>query len=118
MLGIDKKTVSNYIDLLYQAYVIFKLPSFNKNLRNEIKTDQKKFFYDTGVRNTIIGNLKPLEVRQDKGNLWENFLIAERLKHNAYKSSLSKGYFLRTTQQQEIDYAAEEAGIVSGFKIK
>ncbi|WP_051327643.1 DUF4143 domain-containing protein [Cellulophaga baltica] len=116
LLCIDKKTVSNYIDLLYQAYVIFKLPSFNKNLRNEIKTNQKKYFYDTGVRNMIIGDLKPLEVRQDKGNLWGNFLIAERLKHNAYKSSLSKGYYWRTTKQQEIDYAAEEATIITGFK--
>ena len=118
LLGIDKKTVSNYIDLLCQAYVIFKLPSFSKNLRNEIKTNQKIYFYDTGVRNMIIGDLNPFEVRQDKGNLWENFLIAERLKQNAYTSSLSKGYFWRTTHQQEIDYVAEEAGIVTGFEIK
>jgi predicted AAA+ superfamily ATPase len=82
LLGIDKKTVSNYIDLLCRAYVIFKLPSFSKNLRNEIKSNQKIYFYDTGVRNMIIGDLNPLEVRQDKGNLWENFLISERLKYN------------------------------------
>lgn len=118
LLGIDKKTVSAYIDLLCQAYVIFKLPSFSKNLRNEIKTNQKIYFYDTGVRNMIIGDLNPLEVRQDKGNLWENFLISERLKHNQYTSSLSKGYFWRTVQQQEIDYVEEEAGTVSGFEIK
>jgi uncharacterized protein len=118
LLNIDKKTVSNYIDLLCQAYVIFKLPSFSKNLRNEIKTNQKIYFYDTGVRNMIIGDLNSLEIRQDKGNLWENFLIAERLKHNAYTGSLSKGYFWRTTQQQEIDYVAEEAGTVTGFEIK
>jgi len=118
LLGIDKKTVATYIDLLCQAYVVFKLPSFSKNLRNEIKTNQKIYFYDTGVRNMIIGDLNPLEVRQDKGNLWENFLIAERLKHNAYKSSLAKGYFWRTVQQQEIDYVEEEAGTVTGFEIK
>ncbi|VAW11316.1 Prokaryotic ATPase [hydrothermal vent metagenome] len=118
LLGIDKKTVSNYIDLLCQAYVIFKLPSFSKNLRNEIKTNQKIYFYDTGVRNMIIGDLNPLEVRQDKGNLWENFLIAERLKYNAYTNSLAKGYFWRTVQQQEIDYVEEEAGTVTGFEIK
>lgn len=118
LLGIDKKTVSNYIDLLSQAYVIFKLPSFSKNLRNEIKTNQKIYFYDTGVRNMIIGDLNPLEVRQDKGNLWENFLISERLKHNEYHSSLSKGYFWRTVQQQEINYVEEEAGTVKGFEIK
>ncbi|MBO3099040.1 ATP-binding protein [Gelidibacter pelagius] len=118
LLGIDKKTVSNYIDLLCQAYVVFKLPSFSKNLRNEIKTNQKIYFYDTGVRNMVIGDLNPLEIRQDKGNLWENFLIAERLKHNAYNSSLAKCYFWRTVQQQEIDYVEEEAGKVMGFEIK
>ena len=118
LLGIDKKTISNYIDLLCQCYVIFKLPSFSKNLRNEIKTNQKIYFYDTGVRNMIIGDLNPLEVRQDKGNLWENFLIAERLKYNAYNGSLAKGYFWRTVQQQEIDYVEEEALKVAGFEIK
>jgi hypothetical protein len=98
--------------------VIFKLPSFSKNLRNEIKTNQKIYFYDTGVRNMIIGDLNPLEVRQDKGNLWENFLIADRLKNNVYKSSLAKSYFWRTVQQQEIDYVEEEAGIITGIEIK
>lgn len=118
LLGIDKKTVSNYIDLLCQTFVIFKLPSFSKNLRNEIKTNQKIYFYDTGVRNMIIGDLNPLEIRQDKGNLWENFLIAERVKHNAYNNSLAKGYFWRTVQQQEIDYVEELAGVVTGYEIK
>lgn len=118
LLGIDKGTVSNYIDLLCQAFVIFKLPSFSKNLRNEIKTNQKIYFYDTGVRNMIIGNLDALTLRQDKGNLWENFLIAERLKYNSYSRSLAKSYFWRTTQQQEIDYVEEEAGRVTGYEIK
>jgi hypothetical protein len=118
LLGIDKKTVATYIDLLCQAYVIFKLPSFSKNLRNEIKTNQKIYFYDTGVRNMIIGDLSHMDIRQDKGTLWENFLLAERLKYNSYKSSLSKGYFWRTVQQQEIDYVEEEAGTVTGFEIK
>lgn len=117
-LGIDKKTVATYIDLLCQAYVIFKLPSFSKNLRNEIKTNQKIYFYDTGVRNMIIGDLSHMDIRQDKGALWENFLLAERLKYNSYKSSLGKGYFWRTVQQQEIDYVEEEAGTVTGFEIK
>ncbi|MFS4466397.1 ATP-binding protein [Maribacter sp. 2210JD10-5] len=118
LLGIDKKTVSSYIDLLCQAYVIFRLPSFSKNLRNEIKTNQKIYFYDTGVRNIIIGDLNPLEVRQDKGSLWENFLIAERLKQNAYTGSLAKGYFWRTVQQQEIDYVEEEARTIKGYELK
>lgn len=118
LLGIDKKTVASYIDLLCQAFVIFKLPSFSKNLRNEIKTNQKIFFYDTGVRNMIIGDLSPMNDRQDKGNLWENFLIAERLKFLAYNNSLSKGYFWRTVQQQEIDYVEEGEGKLKGFEIK
>ena len=118
LLGIDKKTVSSYIDLLCQAYVIFKLPSFSKNLRNEIKTNQKIYFYDTGVRNMIIGDLNSFEIRQDKDNLWENFLIAERLKNNAYTGSLAKGYFWRTVQQQEIDYVEAEAETITGFEIK
>lgn len=118
LLNIDKKTVASYIDLLCQAFVIFKLPSFSKNLRNEIKTNQKIFFYDTGVRNMIIGDLSPMNDRQDKGNLWENFLIAERLKFLAYNNSLSKGYFWRTVQQQEIDYVEEGEGKLKGFEIK
>jgi len=84
LLGIDKKTVATYIDLLGHAFVIFKLPSFSKNLRNEIKTNQKVFFYDTGVRSMIIDDLRPMDDRQDKDDLWENFLIAERLKFLAY----------------------------------
>lgn len=118
LLGIDKNTVSSYIDLLCQAYVIFKLPSFSKNLRNEIKTNQKIYFYDTGVRNMLIGNFTHLELRQDKGNLWENFLIAERLKSRSYNNSLASPYFWRTRSQQEIDYIEEEAGRITGFEIK
>lgn len=118
LIGIDKNTVNNYIDLLCQAYVIFKLPSFSKNLRNEIKTNQKIYFYDTGVRNMVIGNFNQLELREDKGNLWENFLISERLKSNAYHNSLAKAYFWRTTSQQEIDYVEEKAGTITGFEIK
>ncbi len=118
ILSIDKKTVATYIDLLCQAFVIYKLPSFSKNLRNEIKTNQKIYFYDTGVRNMIIGNLNPLQNRQDKGILWENFLITERLKFKAYNASLAKGYFWRTVSQQEIDYVEEDAGIIKGYEIK
>lgn len=118
LLGIDKKTVATYIDLLCQAFVVYKLPSFSKNFRNEIKTNQKIYFYDTGVRNMIIGNLNSLQNRQDKGNLWENFLITERLKFNAYNTSLAKGYFWRTVSQQEIDYVEEDADTLKGYEIK
>ncbi|WP_417443000.1 ATP-binding protein [Joostella sp.] len=118
LIGVDKNTISSYIDILIQAYVVFKLPSFSRNLRNEIKTNQKIYFYDTGVRNMVIGDFNPLEVRQDKGGLWENFLIAERIKQIEYQSSLAKPYFWRTVQRQEIDYVEENSGKVYGFEIK
>jgi uncharacterized protein len=118
LLGIDKNTVSNYIDILEKAFVIFKLRSFSRNLRNEIKANQKIYFYDTGIRNMIIGNFNALELRQDKGAIWENFLISERLKKNNYEGSLAKPYFWRTAQQQEIDYVEETAGQITGYEIK
>jgi predicted AAA+ superfamily ATPase len=118
LIGIDKNTVSNYIDILEKAFVIFKLKSFSRNLRNEIKTNQKIYFYDTGIRNMIIGNFNALGLRQDKGALWENFLISERIKKNAYEGSLAKPYFWRTVQQQEIDYVEETAGQITGYEIK
>lgn len=118
LLGVDKNTVSNYIDLLQKGFVVFRLGSFSRNLRNEIKTNQKIYFYDVGVRNTVIGNFSNLELRQDKGALWENFLIAERLKQNAYHRSLAKMYFWRTTRQQEVDLIEEESGGISAYEFK
>lgn len=118
MLQIDKNTVGNYIRLLEQAYVIYRLPSFSRNLRNEIKTNQKIYFYDTGIRNMVIGNLNPLAIRDDKGSLWENFMLNERLKLNAYGQTLARGYFWRTKQQQEIDYVEEKAGTLTGYEFK
>lgn len=118
LVGIDKNTVSNYIDMLCKAYVIFKLPSFSKNLRNEIKTNQKIYFYDNGVRNAVIGNLNLLETRADKGALWENFLMSERLKVLRYSKSDARMYFWRTVRQQEIDYVEENAEEITGFEFK
>ena len=118
LIGINSKTVQNYINLLCQTYIVFKLPSFSKNLRTEIRTNHKIYFYDTGIRNMVIGNLNPLELRQDKGALWENFLISERLKYKSYIGSLYRGYFWRTTRQQEIDYVEREADKITGFEIK
>jgi uncharacterized protein len=118
LLGIDKNTVSNYIDILEEAFVIFKLKSFSRNLRNEIKTNQKIYFYDNGIRNMVIGNFNALDLRQDKGALWENFLISERMKKISYENKLTKPYFWRTTQQQEIDYVEDDAGKITGYEIK
>jgi uncharacterized protein len=118
LVGVDKNTVSNYIDLLEKAFVIFRLNSFSKNIRNEIKANRKIYFYDNGVRNMLIGNFNLLEFRQDKGALWENFLVSERVKLLSYSDSLSKPYFWRTTAQQEIDYIETNADAVSAFEFK
>lgn len=118
LLGIDKNTVNSYIDILENSYVVFRLPSFSKNLRNEIKRNQKIYFYDNGVRNAILNDFRPLELRHDKGALWENFLISERLKLNAYNKTLAQAYFWRTTAQQEIDYIETKAEELSAFKFK
>ncbi len=118
LLGIDKNTVSNYIDILVNSYVIFRLPSFSKNLRNEIKRNQKIYFYDNGVRNAIIDDFRPINSRQDKGALWENFLISERFKFNAYKGNRAKSYFWRTTSQQEIDYVEALNDSIKAYEFK
>ena len=118
LLGIDKNTVSNYIEILEKAFVIFRLGSFSRNLRKEIKTNQKIYFYDTGIRNAVIGNFSSLEFRQDKGALWENFLISERMKKLQYENDGSNRYFWRTVDQQEIDYIEDKEGHISGFEFK
>lgn len=118
ILSVDKNTVSRYIEILEKGFVIFKLGSFSRNVRNEIKTNKKIYFYDNGIRNMIIGNFDPLDIRQDKGALWENFLISERVKHNEYKQSLARKYFWRTKQQQEVDYVEDIGGKIFGFEFK
>jgi predicted AAA+ superfamily ATPase len=117
-VNVDKNTVSKYIDILQKGYIIFKLSSFSKNVRNEIKTNKKVYFYDNGIRNMIIGNFNPLELRADKGALWENFLISERIKQNEYKQSLAKTYFWRTKQQQEVDFVEDISGEIYGYEFK
>lgn len=118
LIGVDKNTVSKYIDLLEKGFIVFKISSFSRNVRNEIKTNKKIYFYDNGVRNMVIGNFNPLELRTDKGAIWENFLIAERIKQLSYKQRLTRYYFWRTKQQQEIDFVEEEAGKITGYEFK
>ncbi|MBL4901155.1 MAG: ATP-binding protein [Desulfocapsa sp.] len=107
LVSANSQTVEKYIDLLEKAFVLFRLPALNRNVRNEIKKGKKIYFYDNGIRNAIIGNFTPLASRTDTGPLWENYLISERLKMLANRSVDSKCYFWRTTQQQEIDYIEE-----------
>jgi predicted AAA+ superfamily ATPase len=114
----DVKTVDKYIDLLEKAYVVFRLPALNRNVRNEIKKGKKVYFYDCGIRNAVIDNFKPLTSRPDTGALWENYVISERLKLLRYQNMGAKQYFWRTTQQQEIDLIEEYQDTMKAFEFK
>lgn len=118
LLGIDTLTVQRYIDLLEKAFVIFHLHSYSRNVRNELKKSIKIYFYDNGVRNAVINNFSPCNLRADIGGLWENFLISERIKNNAFHNRKEKYYFWRTTQKQEIDFIEEKDGVFSAFEFK
>ena len=118
IVGIDKSTVENYIDLLEKCFVIFKLNSFSRNLRNEIQKGKKIYFYDNGIRNAVIANFAPLDFRNDTGALWENLMISERIKRNAYFNTYAKPYFWRTHSQKEIDYIEELDGRLQAFEFK
>jgi len=116
--NINSATVEKYLDLLEKAYVIYKLPALSRNMRNEIKKGKKYYFYDNGIRNVLISNYAPIDMRFDKGALWENFLITERLKMNCYKANTPNTYFWRTHDQAEIDYIEEAEGVLHAFEIK
>ncbi|MFA7208723.1 MAG: ATP-binding protein [Parcubacteria group bacterium] len=118
MTGVDKNTVSNYIQLLEKAFVIFRLNPYSRNLRKEIKKMRKIYFYDNGVRNALINNLNPLNLRQDKGALWENFMLSERVKYNNNHALDKNLYFWRTQQKQEIDFLEESGGKIAAFEFK
>ncbi|TFH47656.1 MAG: ATP-binding protein [Bacteroidia bacterium] len=118
LLQVDKKTVSSYIDLLEKAFIVFRLMPYRRNLRTEIGKSRKIYFYDNGIRNALAANFNPLNLRQDTGALWENFLIAERMKRNHYSRKWINSYFWRTTAQQEIDYLEESEGHLSAYEFK
>ena len=118
LLGLNSQTVQRYIDLLEKSYIVFHLRSFSRNLRNELKKSRKIYFYDNGVRNAILGDFKPLQLRQDAGALWENYLVSERLKHNSYSLFYGKSYFWRTQQQQKVDYIEDIDGVFHTYEFK
>ena len=118
LVGLDSKTVERYVDILEKSYIIFRLGSFSRNLRNELKSSRKIYFWDLGIRNAVIGNLTQVESRTDTGALWENFCIAERMKRQSYQSSFAHSWFWRTQQQKEIDYLEEEDGRLSAYEFK
>ena len=117
-LGISADTVISYIDLLEQAYVVFRLGAFSRNLRKEISKKDKVYFYDNGVRNILIADTKEWHLRGDHGALWENFLVAERIKANAYARRHCNSYFWRVYSGAEIDYIEERDGSLFAYEFK
>ena len=117
-VGTDSKTVERYIELLEKCYIIFRLHGLSRNLRNELKKAKKIYFYDNGVRNAVIQQFAPLELRNDAGALWENFFISERIKRNHYQQNYCNIYFWRTKSQLEIDYIEEQNGQMTAFEMK
>jgi uncharacterized protein len=116
--GSDQLTVQRYLDLLEKSFVIFRLSSFSRNLRQELTRSRKIYFYDNGIRNAIINNFQPLNFRDDTGALWENFLVSERLKALQLAQNFPNSYFWRTKQGQELDYMEEADGKIKAFEFK
>ena len=118
LVGADHKTVEKYVDLLEKSYVVFTLPAFARNLRNEIRNGRKIYFCDCGIRNAVLGNFLPPESRTDVGVLWENYLMSERRKLLLASGSSARGYFWRTTSQQEVDYIEETPAGLTAYEFK
>lgn len=118
LTGLDVKTVDRYLNLLEQSFVIFRLPSFARNMRNEIKRGRKIYFVDNGVPNTVLSTFTPFEHRSDRGALWENYLISERRKYLSNHGISAHMYFWRTHSQQEIDYIEERDGALYAYEFK
>jgi len=118
IVGLDNETVEKYIQILEKAFIIFKLKSFSRNLRNELKKRNKIYFYDMGIRNAVINNFNTIELRNDIGNLWENFIISERMKFLQYNRIYANQYFWRTHNKQEIDYIEEKEGHIYAYELK
>ena len=117
-LALGKETVARYIDLLEQSFVIFTLRGFSRNLRKEVYKKPKIYFYDLGIRNSILGNFNNLELRNDRGVLWENFLLIERMKKNSYQDKYLNQYFWRIYTGAELDYIEESGGELHGYEFK
>jgi len=118
LVGLDKKTVERYISLMEQCFIIYRLSSFNRNMRTELKRGVKIYFWDNGIRNSLINNFSPLELRSDVGVLWENYFISERRKQMHNHRASFDHYFWRTITQQEIDLIEIENGKLRAFEIK
>ena len=117
-LQISKNTVANYLDLLTKVFILHKVEGFSRNLRKEITKSNRWYFYDNGIRNGIINNFNRLEARNDVGELWENYLVTERIKFQNYTQKTVSNYFWRTYDQQELDWLEEENGALHAYEFK
>lgn len=117
-LALSRNTVEKYLDLLSKVFVVYKLSGFNRNLRSEITKTNRWYFYDNGIRNALIRNYNPLSIRNDAGELWENYVLTERVKFQHYTNIQASNYFWRTYEQQEIDWIEESGGRLSAYEIK
>jgi predicted AAA+ superfamily ATPase len=115
-LSMSKNTVEKYLDLLSKVFVLHKIGGFSRNLRKEVAKRNKWYFYDNGLRNVLIANMNPLELRNDVGMLWENYVISERIKHQKYSRMIVHNYFWRTYDKQEIDWLEEREGKLFGYE--
>ncbi len=118
LIGVDNQTVERWVDILEKSFVVFRLRSLSRNVRNELKKARKIYFYDNGIRNAIIKNFNPLALRQDVGELWENFLISERMKYNQRHERLTNNFFWRSNTQKEIDFIEEYGGNIFAYEFK
>ncbi len=119
-LGMSKDTVQHYLELLEQSFVIFRIGGYSRNLRKEVSKSKRWYFVDNGVRNAVLGDFRPLAVRDGReiGLLWENYLATERTKHNAYLHTHAEAYYWRTVDQQEIDWVEERERQLAGYEFK
>nr|MDA3886537.1 DUF4143 domain-containing protein [Candidatus Delongbacteria bacterium] len=117
-LSMSKNTVEKYLDLLSKVFILFKVEGFSRNLRKEISKSPRWYFYDNGIRNTLIANFNSLDLRNDVGQLWENYAISERLKYQNSNRMIVNNYFWRTYDQQEIDWIEERGGVLHAYEFK
>jgi uncharacterized protein len=117
-LGLDKNTVERYLDLLSKVFIIYKVDAFSRNPRKEISKSSRWYFLDNGIRNALVANFNPLELRDDQGQLWENYLVSERIKYQNYSNMIANNYFWRTYNKQEVDWVEERNGLIYGYEFK
>lgn len=117
-LGMSKNTVEKYLDLLSKVFVLHRVGGFSRNLRKEVSKSSKWYFYDNGLRNILTANVNPIELRDDIGKLWENYVISERLKYQKYNKMVVNNYFWRTYDKQEVDWLEEREGKLFAYEFK